>query len=50
MCNPKYDTNEVIYDTETDLQTQGTDWGFTSWRGGAGDSASISLGLVDANY
>ena len=25
MWNPKYDTNELVYKTETDMQTQRTD-------------------------
>ena len=45
MWNLKNDTNEPIYETETDSQTQRTElWspGVWGWTG--------SLGLVDANY
>ena len=35
MWNLKYDTNELIYKTETDSQTQSTDLRLPSgWRGG----------------
>ena len=37
MWNPKYDTNELIYETETDAQVQGTDlWLPRGMRGRAG--------------
>ena len=47
MGNPKYDTNESIYEAEMDSQTQRTDLclprgGEKGWTG--------SLGLADANY
>ena len=48
MWNLKQDTNEPIYRTETDSQTQRTDLGFPSGRGD-GEGWIDSLGLVDAN-
>ena len=48
MWNLKYNTNELIYKTETDSQTQRTDLWFP--RGSAvGEGRTASLGLVDAN-
>ena len=47
MWNLKYDTNELIYETETDSQTKRTD----SWLSGVegkGEQTG-SLGLADAN-
>ena len=45
--NLKYDTNELIYETETDSQTQRTDL----WLpGGLGEGRTGSLGLADTNY
>ena len=49
MWNRKYDTNELIYETETDSQTQKTDLWLPRGRG-AGEGWSGSLGLADANY
>ena len=34
MWNLKYHTNDFIYETETDLQTQRTDLWLTKWEGG----------------
>ena len=49
MSNLKYGTNEVIYKTETDLQTQKTDIQLPS--GSREDEGWIGhLELVDANY
>ena len=49
MWNPKYDTNEPIYETETDSQTQRTDLWLP--RGGrSGGGRTESLALADANY
>ena len=39
-------TNEHIYETETDSQTQRTDF----WLPGGGEGKVGSLGLADANY
>ena len=36
MCNLKYDTNKLIYKTETDSQTQRTDVWLPQGRGGGG--------------
>ena len=36
MWNLKYDTNELIYETETDSQTQKTDLWLPRGRGGGG--------------
>ena len=47
MWNLKYDTNEPIYKTETESQTQRRD----SWLlKGREEGQTGSLGLVDANY
>ena len=48
MWDLKYGTNEPIYKTETDSQTQRTD--FLPRVVGEGVGWSGSLGLVDANY
>ena len=49
MWNLKYGTNEPVYKTETDAQTQRTDLWLP--RGtGEGVGWTGSLGLVDANY
>ena len=49
MKNLNYGTNEPIYRTETDAQTERTDvWLPGGRRKGAGWTGS--LGLVDANY
>ena len=47
MWNLKYDTNELIYKTETDSQR--TDLWLPRGRG-MGEGWSGSLGLADANY
>ena len=49
MWNLKYDTNEHIYETETDLQTWRTDLRLPRGRG-EGESWTGSLGLADAHY
>ena len=46
MWNLKSDTNELIYETETDSQTRRTDLP----RGREGEGWTGSLGLADANY
>ena len=49
MWNLKYDTNEPIYETETDSQTQKTYvWLLTG--SGEEEGGIGSLGLVSANY
>ena len=48
MWNLKYDTNELIYKTEADSQTQRTDLWLP--RGRVPEGWSGSLGLADANY
>ena len=49
MWNPKYDTKEPIYETETDSQTQRTDlWLPRGVRSGGGRTESLAL--ADANY
>ena len=49
MWNLKYDTNEPIYETETDSQTQKTYlWLLTG--SGEEEGGMGSLGLVSANY
>ena len=47
MWNLKYDTNELIYKTETDLQR--TDMGLPRGRG-LGKGRIGSFGLADANF
>ena len=47
MWNLKYDTNELIY--ETDSQTQRTD-SWLSGGEGVGEGWIGSLGLADVNY
>ena len=49
MWNLKYITNEHIYETETGLQTQRTDFWMPRGRV-LGEGWSGKLGLVDANY
>ena len=49
MWNLKYDTNEHIYETETDSQIQSTDLWLPRGRG-VGEGWIGSLGLADANY
>ena len=46
MWNLKYNTNELIYETETDSQTQKTDLP----RDRGGERWIGSLGLADTNY
>ena len=46
--NLKYDTNEHIYETETDLQTWRTDCGCHG-GGGVEEGRTGSLGLAEAN-
>ena len=46
MWNLKDDTNELIYETETDSQREQT----CGCQGGGGEGCSGSLGLADANY
>ena len=48
MWNLKYNTNELIYETETDSQTQRTDLVAKGERG-LGEGWIGSLGLADAN-
>ena len=49
MWNLNYDTNEAIYNTETDSQTQRADlWLPRRRREGEGPTGSLELG--DANY
>ena len=49
MWNLKYDTNELIYETETVLQTERTDLWLPRGRG-LGEGWSGSLGLADVSY
>ena len=49
MWNLKYDTNEHIYETETDSKTQRIDLWLPRGRGG-GEGWIGGLGLADANY
>ena len=49
MWNLKYNTNEPLYETETDPQTQRTDLGLPRGRG-SGEEANRSLRSADANY
>ena len=48
MRNLKYDTNESIYETETDSQTQKT-YGYEKGKR-VGEGQTRSLGLADTNY
>ena len=48
MWNLKYDTNELIYKTETDSQTYKTDFWLIKGRK-VGEKWIGSLGLADAN-
>ena len=50
MWHLKYDTNELIYRTETDSQTQRTNRLVVARAGGVGEGWIGSLGLADANY
>ena len=45
MWNLKYDTNELIYETDPDREQTCGRQGSGVWRGRSGSS-----GLVDANY
>ena len=49
MWNLKYDTNELIYKTETDSQTQRTVLWLSRGRWGWG-GMDWKFGLADANY
>ena len=49
MWNPKCNTNELIYETETDSQTLRTDLWLPRGRS-VGEEWTGSLGLADANY
>ena len=49
MWNLKYDTNELIYKTETESQTERVDLYLPRGRG-MGEGWSGSIGLADANY
>ena len=46
MWNPKYNTNKLIYETETNSQTYRTDL----WLPRGREGQIASLGLADANY
>jgi len=46
--NLKCDTNELIYEIETDSQTQRADLWLPS--GGVGEAMTGTLGLADAHY
>ena len=48
MWNLKYDTNKLIYETETDSDTSRTDL-LSGWRG-VGRGMDWDLGLADENY
>ena len=45
----KYDTNEPFYETETESQTQRTDWCLPTGRG-FGEGWSGKLGLADVSF
>ena len=49
MWDLKYDTNELIYETETDSKTQNREQ-TCGCQGGVGEGWIESLGLADANY
>ena len=49
MWNLKYDTNEPIYKTETDSQSERTDLWLPRGRG-VGEGRTGSLGLAGTNY
>ena len=49
MWNLKYDTNELIYETENNSQTQRTDLWLPRGRA-VGEGWIGDLGFVDANY
>ena len=46
MWNPKYDTDELTHETDTDSQTQRTGW----WLPGSGERKIGRLGLGDGSY
>ena len=41
MWNLKYDTNELVYETETDSQTQGADLRLPRGRGWGRDGVGV---------
>ena len=49
MWNLKYETNELIHETETDAQTQRTHLWFSNGRGGR-EGWIWSLRLTDMHY
>ena len=49
MWNLKYDTNELIYKTETDLQHREQICGCQG-EDGVGEGRIVSSGLADTNY
>ena len=49
MWNLKYDTSESIYETETESQTQRTDW-WLPRRKGLGEGWRGRLGLADVSF
>ena len=49
MQNLKYDTNALIYKTETDSQTQKTNLWLQKGKGGGGE-INQSLELADTHY
>ena len=49
MWNLNYNTNNPIYETETESQTEKVDWWLPRGRG-VGEAWSGSLGLIDANW
>ena len=49
MWNLKYNPNELIYEAETDSQTQRTDLRLPR-RKGMGEERTERLGLADGNY
>ena len=50
IWNLTYNTDELIYGTETDSQTQRTDWWLSGGLRGVVEGWIGSLGLADANY
>ena len=50
MSNLKYDTNELIYKTETDSEAQRINLVVAKEEVGVEESWTGSLGLADANY
>ena len=49
MWNLKYDTNELVYETETESLTQTTDW-WLSRGTGLGKGWSGRLGSADVSF